>query len=71
MSPEIQLLPSVDHAALFSLRSSGHLTGLKRKMPQFGIFPNCSLRSQLRLSLMLNEIDLEVLILENYLNSEE
>jgi len=53
------------HSQLASLRTplrshfisfrSGHLTGLKRKMPQLGIFPNCSLRSQLRLSPTLGE----------------
>ena len=38
-----------------SLRS-GHLTGLKRKMPQLGIFPNCYLRSQLLITPMFNSI---------------
>ena len=37
------------HVALSPI-GLGHITAAKRKMPQLGIFPNCSLWSQLRLA---------------------
>ena len=52
-NPQLLRLRLRPRCAFSRYAPSGHLTGLKRKMPQLGIFPNCSLRSQLRLSPML------------------
>ena len=49
----------LERCAFVANAPHSRITGLKRKMPQRGIFPNCSLRSQLRLSRMLSVINLE------------